>query len=466
MNNIINFLNGILWGYIIIALLIISGIYFTFKIKFSNLTQIKEMFSIMFEKKSGNGISPFQAFCVSAGSKVGTGSLAGVAIAISLGGPGSVFWMWVLTLIVGSLSIVENILAQIYKVKKDGTFRGGPAFYMEKAMGKRWMGVAFSILLTMTYGLIFNAVQANTMTIAIENYSGLSRMTSGIIIVILSALVIYGGMQRIAKVSEVIVPLMGVSYLIVAIIIVLKHIPIIIPVFELIIMNAFGLKAFGAGTLGTVIMQGVKRGLFSNEAGMGSTPNAGASASASHPVKQGLIQTLGVYVTTLGVCTATAFIILFSGVLGQNLDGIGLTQQAMKSQLGAFGDVFLLICVLLFAYTTIIGNYYYGQTNLEYLNADKGIKIQIFRVLVIAMVFFGAVRESALIWNIADLFMAFMVMFNVYAIFMLRKPAIETLEHYISEKKKGKDPIFTIDVLSDSTGVECWDKNGEIPLED
>ena len=337
---------------------------------------------------------------------------------------------------------------------------------MEKAMGKRWMGVAFSILLTITYGLIFNAVQANTMTIAIENYSGLSRVTSGIIIVILSALVIYGGMQRIAKVSEVIVPLMGVSYLIVAIIIVLKHISIIIPVFELIIMNAFGLKAFGAGTLGTVIMQGVKRGLFSNEAGMGSTPNAGASASASHPVKQGLIQTLGVYVTTLGVCTATAFIILFSGVLGQNLDGIGLTQQAMKSQLGAFGDVFLLICVLLFAYTTIIGNYYYGQTNLEYLNADKGIKIQIFRVLVIAMVFFGAVRESALIWNIADLFMAFMVMFNVYAIFMLRKPAIETLEHYISEKKKGKDPIFTIDVLSDSTGVECWDKNGEIPLED
>ena len=465
LNSVVSFLNGILWGYILITLLIVSGLYFTFKLKFANLTEIKEMFSIMLEKKSGDGISPFQAFCVSAGSKVGTGSLAGVAIAISLGGPGSVFWMWVLTLIVGSLSIVENTLAQIYKEQKDGSFRGGPAFYMEKAMRKKWMGIAFSILLTVTYGLIFNAVQANTMTIAIENFSGIDRVTSGIVIVILSALVIYGGMQRIAKVSEVIVPIMGVSYLLVALFVVLKNITMLPDVISLIVMNAFGLKAFGGATLGMVVMQGVKRGLFSNEAGMGSTPNAGASSSASHPVKQGLIQTLGVYVTTLGICTATAFIILFSGVLGKNLDGVGLTQEAMRSQLGSFGDVFLLICVLLFAYTTIIGNYYYGQTNLEYLNADKGLKIQLFRILVIAMVFFGSVRESVLVWNMADLFMAFMAIFNIYAICVLRKPAIETLDHYVKEKKKGNDPIFTIDVLSDKTGVECWDEKGEIPLE-
>ena len=465
LNNIVSFINSILWGYVLIILLISSGLYFTFKLKFSNLTQIKEMFSIMLEKKSGNGISPFQAFCVSAGSKVGTGSLAGVAIAISLGGPGSVFWMWILTLIVGSLSIVENTLAQIYKEKKDGTFRGGPAFYMEKAMGKRWMGVTFSILLTITYGLIFNAVQSNTMTIAIENFSGMNRTTSGLIIVALSALVIYGGMQRIAKVSEIIVPLMGVSYLLVAIFVVIKNISLLPSILTLIITNAFGLKAFGSATLGMVIMQGVKRGLFSNEAGMGSTPNAGASASASHPVKQGLIQTLGVYVTTLGVCTATAFIILFSGVLGKQLDGIGLTQEAMKSQLGSFGNIFLLLCILLFAYTTIIGNYYYGETNLEYLNADTGIKIQIFRILVIFMVFFGAVKESSLVWNIADLFMALMAIFNIYAIYILRKPAIETLEHYISERKKGKDPIFTIDVITNKTGIECWTENGEIPLE-
>ncbi len=465
LNNIVSFINSILWGYVLIILLISSGLYFTFKLKFSNLTQIKEMFSIMLEKKSGNGISPFQAFCVSAGSKVGTGSLAGVAIAISLGGPGSVFWMWILTLIVGSLSIVENTLAQIYKEKKDGTFRGGPAFYMEKAMGKRWMGVTFSILLTITYGLIFNAVQSNTMTIAIENFSGMNRTTSGLIIVVLSALVIYGGMQRIAKVSEIIVPLMGVSYLLVAIFVVIKNISLLPSILTLIITNAFGLKAFGSATLGMVIMQGVKRGLFSNEAGMGSTPNAGASASASHPVKQGLIQTLGVYVTTLGVCTATAFIILFSGVLGKQLDGIGLTQEAMKSQLGSFGNIFLLLCILLFAYTTIIGNYYYGETNLEYLNADTGIKIQIFRILVIFMVFFGAVKESSLVWNIADLFMALMAIFNIYAIYILRKPAIEALEHYINERKKGKDPIFTIDVIKNKTGIECWTENGEIPLE-
>lgn len=466
LENLVNLLNGILWGYVLIALLIISGLYFTFKLKFANLSQIKEMFKIMFEKNDGNGISPFQAFCVSAGSKVGTGSLAGVAIAISLGGPGSIFWMWILTLVVGSLSIVENVLAQIYKEKKDGLFRGGPAFYMEKGMKKKWMGVAFSVLLTITYGLIFNAVQSNTMTIAIQNFSGIDRMKSGIVIVLLTALVIYGGMKRIAKVSEIIVPVMGAGYLLVALFVVIKNISELPHVMTLIVTNAFGVKAIGGGTLGMIIMQGVKRGLFSNEAGMGSTPNAGASASASHPAKQGLIQTLGVYVTTLGVCTATAFIILFSGVLNHDLDGIGYTQAAMKSELGSLGDAFLLLCIVLFAYTTIIGNYYYGQTNLEYLNADKGIKIQIFRLLVMGMVFFGAIRESALVWNMADLFMAFMAIFNIYAIVKLRRPAILTMEHYIAERKMGMDPIFTIDVLEDKTGVECWDKNGEVPLED
>lgn len=464
--NTVDFLNGILWGYVLIILLIGSGLYFTFKLKFANFTQIKEMFKIMFEKKEGNGISPFQAFCVSAGSKVGTGSLAGVAIAISLGGPGSVFWMWILTLIVGSLSIVENVLAQIYKEKKDGLFRGGPAFYMEKAMKKRWMGIAFSILLTITYGLIFNAVQANTMTIAIENFAGIDRVKSGIAIVVLTAVIIYGGMKRIAKVSEIIVPIMGASYLLVALFVVIKNIGELPQVMGLIFANAFGLKAVGGGTLGMIVMQGVKRGLFSNEAGMGSTPNAGASASATHPAKQGLIQTLGVYVTTLGVCTATAFIILFSGVLNENLDGIGYTQAAMKAQLGSVGDVFLLLCIVLFAYTTIIGNYYYGQTNLEYLNADKGLKIQLFRVFVMVMVFFGAVRESAVVWNTADLFMALMAIFNIYAIIKLRKPAIQTMEHYINGRKAGMDPIFTTHVLDDNTGIECWDENGEVPLED
>lgn len=466
MEKALNFSNDILWGYVLIVLLIVSGLYFTFKLKFANLTQIKEMFKIMLEKKEGNGISPFQAFCVSAGSKVGTGSLAGVAIAISLGGPGSVFWMWVLTLIVGSLSIVENILAQIYKEKKDGLFRGGPAFYMEKAMKKRWMGIAFSVLLTVTYGLIFNAVQANTMTIAIENFCGIDRVRSGLIIVVFTAAVVYGGMKRIAKVSEIIVPLMGASYLLVALFVVGKNIGELPAVISMIFANAFGLKAIGGGTLGIIVMQGVKRGLFSNEAGMGSTPNAGASASASHPAKQGLIQTLGVYVTTLGVCTATAFIILFSGVLDQNLDGIGYTQAAMKVQLGSIGDIFLLLCIVLFAYTTIIGNYYYGQTNLEYLNADKGLKIQIFRVLVLVMVFFGAVRESQFVWNAADLFMALMAIFNIYAIIRLRKPAIQAMEHYVNGRKIGMDPIFTTNVLDDNTGVECWDENGEVPLED
>lgn len=461
--NIINTLNNILWSYVLIAVLTLSGLYFTFKLKFANITEIKEMFRVMFEKGNGKSVSPFQAFCISAGSKVGTGSLAGVALAISVGGPGSIFWMWVLALVAGSLSLVENTLAQIYKKKEDGIFVGGPAYYMELGMNRKYLGVAFSILITITYGFIFNAVQANTITVAFRHAYGIDQFYGAIILTILTALIILGGAHRIAKVSEIIVPIMGVFYLVVAIFVVFKNISALPEVFSLIMTNAFNPAAAGGGVLGIIIMEGIKRGLFSNEAGMGSTPNAGASASTTHPFKQGLVQTLGVYVTTLAICSATAFIILFSGVLGTTTHkGIELTQTAMIHELGTFGRIFLIICIFLFAFSSVIGNYFYGIVNIAY--TEKKWLENPFKVVALAMVFWGSVKDAPSVWAMADLFMAFMALFNIYAIIKLRVPAIECIHQYLRERKANRNPVFTKNVLSNPSGVECWDDHGEVSL--
>ena len=460
----INTLNNFLWTYVLIAVLILSGLYFTFKLKFSNITQIKEMFKVMLEKGDGKGVSPFQAFCISAGSKVGTGSLAGVALAISVGGPGSIFWMWVLAIIGGSLSLVENTLAQIYKKKDKDIFIGGPAYYMELGMNKKFLGIAFSILITITFGFIFNAVQANTITSAFKHAYGINQLYGAIILTGFTAFIIIGGAHRIAKFSEIIVPIMGVFYIVVALFIVLKNITSLPAVFSLIMTNAFNPAAAGGGVLGVIIMEGIKRGLFSNEAGMGSTPNAGASASTSHPFKQGLVQTLGVYVTTIIICSATAFIILLSGVLDStNHVGIELTQSAMIHELGVFGEIFLIICIFLFAFSSIIGNYFYGVVNIAY--TEKKWLVAPFKTIALIMVFWGSIKDAPSVWAMADFFMAFMTLFNVYAILTLRKPAIEAIHHYLDERKAKRNPVFTINVISDSTGVECWDDKGEVSLD-
>lgn len=465
LSNFVNFINDFLWSYVLIIVLIASGLYFTIKLKFANVTQIFEMIKTMLEKGNGKGVSPFQAFCISAGSKVGTGSLAGVAIAIATGGPGSIFWMWILALLAGSLSIVENTLAQIYKKKENGIFVGGPAYYLELGMNAKRLGIAFSFLITITYGFIFNAVQANTISSAFSHAFEVNTFVVASILTALSAVIILGGAKIVAKASEIIVPLMGVLYLLVALFIILKNIAILPDVIALIFKDAFTGKAIIGGSFGTMVMTGIKRGLFSNEAGMGSTPNAGASASTNHPFKQGLIQTLGVYVTTLLICSATAFIILLSGIIkfpgSTKLEGIQITQSAMIHELGGFGSIFLLTCIFLFAFSSIIGNYFYGIVNIAYTKI-KWITIP-FQIIAIIMVFWGSMVKAQLVWNIADIFMAFMALFNIYAIIVLRKPAFETINHYL-KNKNNKDLNFTIDVLTDKTGVECWDKDGEIPL--
>ena len=438
LTNIVTNVNDFIWTYILIALLLIVGIYFSFKTKFVQFRYIKEMFRLLGDnsnKKEGS-ISSFQAFCISTASRVGTGNIAGVAIAIALGGPGAVFWMWLIALIGSASSFIESTLAQIYKVKDKDSFRGGPAYYMEKGLKKRWLGVAFAILITICFGLIFNAVQSNTISAAFNNAFGFNKLFIGIIIAILTSLIIFGGVKRIAKVSEIIVPILATAYILVAFWVILTNISQLPSVFKLIFENAFGFKQVTAGGFGATVLYGVKRGLFSNEAGMGSAPNAAATADVSHPAKQGLIQTLGVFTDTLVICSCTAFIILLSGsYANSNLTGIELTQNALASHLGIFGTYFIALCILLFAFSSIVGNFYYGQSNIEFIKDNKSF-LNIYRVLVIVMILFGSVTSVEIVWTLADISMGFMAILNLIAITLLSKFAFAALKDYTSQKNK------------------------------
>ena len=459
---IIEWLSNFLYTYILIFMLIALGIFFTYKTNFVQFRYIKEMFRLLGDgaangKEDGH-VSSFQAFCISTASRVGTGNLAGIAIAISVGGPGAIFWMWLIALIGAGSSFVESTLAQIYKEKDDkGAFRGGPAYYIEKGLNKKWLGVLFSILITVSFGLIFNSVQSNTISIAMNEAFGFDRLIVGIILMILTVAIIIGGVQRVAKVSGIIVPVMAVLYILVSLFVILKNIGEVPRIILLIFENAFGIKEAVGGSLGGVILIGIKRGLFSNEAGMGSAPNAAATANVSHPVKQGLIQTLAVFNDTIIICSCTAFIILLSDVdLSEGLTGIQLTQNALSSQIGSIGSTFIAICILLFAFSSIVGNYYYGESNIEFLT-DKKIYIGIYRAGVGAMVLFGSVASLDVVWNMADVFMAVMAIINLIAITALGKFAYRALEDYRKQKKNGiKDPIFKAEYIPELENVTEW----------
>ena len=462
LNNLVVSFNDFLWGYILIILLIGAGLLFSFKTKFVQFRYIKEMFRLLGDgigksNKEKGGVSSFQAFCISTASRVGTGNIAGVAIAVAVGGPGAVFWMWLIALIGSASSFVESTLAQIYKTKDKDSFRGGPAYYMEKGLGKRWLGIIFSILITICFGFVFNAVQANTVSVAFNSAFGLSRGAIGIILAIVTALVIFGGIHRVAKVSEIIVPILAVLYILIAIIVLILNITEIPSVFKLIFESAFGTTQLTAGGLGAAVMQGIKRGLFSNEAGMGSAPNAAATADVTHPVKQGLIQTLGVFTDTLLICSCTAFIILLSGQYADSsLTGIELTQKALVSQIGPFGAYFIAICILLFAFSSIVGNFYYGQTNIEFIHTNK-VLLNIYRILVIGMVLFGSIAKVDLVWNLADLFMGLMAILNIITILFLGKYSFLALKDYTAQKKAGiKEPVFKASSIPGLENVEEW----------
>lgn len=466
LETVIGFLNDLIWTYILIAGLIILGLYFSFRSKFVQFRYFGEMFRILGDKsmvtaEGKRGISSFQAFCISAASRVGTGNIAGVATAIAAGGPGAVFWMWLIAFLGAASSFVESTLAQIYKVKDKDGFRGGPAYYMEKGLKKRWMGIVFAIIITFCFGLVFNSVQSNTISLAFNEAFGTSRLTMGLILAGLTAIIIFGGVKRIANVSQVIVPIMAVIYLVVAIVVVFMNITEIPNLIVMIVKGAFGLDEVLGGTIGAAIMMGVKRGLFSNEAGMGSAPNAAATAAVSHPVKQGLIQTLGVFVDTILICSATAFIILLYGDFSTSeLTGIQLTQAAMSAHIGSWAPIFVAVAIFLFAFSSVIGNYYYGETNIEFIKNSR-TALLIYRLAVVGMVIFGAVVDLAIVWNLADLFMGIMAIINLVAIVMLGKVAFAALKDYKAQRKEGKDPVFYADSIPGLDGIECWETKEE-----
>lgn len=459
LNLSINFFNDILWGYVLIVMLLFVGAYFTLKTRFVQLRYFVQMIKVLGDSVGHKGgVSSFKAFCISTASRVGTGNLAGVAIAIASGGPGAIFWMWLIAIIGGASSFVESTLAQIYKVKDGEAFRGGPAYYMEKALNKKWMGVGFSVLISITFGLIFNSVQSNTISLAFHEALKLDRTIIGVVLAVATGVIIFGGVQRIANFSAVVVPAMATLYILVSLYVIITNIGMVPEIFRDIIENAFGIRQAVGGGIGVAVMTGIKRGLFSNEAGMGSAPNAAATADTSHPVKQGFVQTLGVFTDTILICTCTAFMVLISGAhKTEGLTGIQLTQNALSSQVGGWGNVFIAICILLFAFSSIIGNYYYGETNIEFLTPNKAW-LNLYRAGVIGMVMFGSIGELALVWNMADLFMGLMAILNLIAIFLLGKVAFEALNDYSNQKENGLDPKFNkndID-MPYSERVECW----------
>lgn len=457
LESLISAANGVLWTYILIGLLIGLGLYFTIQMRFVQFRFFKDMVRLLGAgTASGTGVSSFGAFAVGTAARVGTGNLAGVALAIAVGGPGAIFWMWMIALVGAATAFVESTLAQVYKVRDGDTFRGGPAYYMERALGQRWMGILFAVLITFTFGLVFTSVQANTIALAVEEAYGFNRFLMGVLITVLASLVIFGGIKRIARVAEVLVVVMAIPYVLMALYIVVVNFTEIPRVFGLIVGNAFGLGPAVGGGFGAAIMQGVRRGLFSNEAGMGSAPNAAATADVSHPAKQGLVQSFGVFVDTIIICSATAFVILFSGIYeSAETSGITLTQQALESHIGGWAVSFIAIAVFLFAFSSIIANYYYGETNVEFITGSRRW-VSYYRIAVMALVLFGSVAALELVWAMADLFMASMAIVNLIAIALLAPVASAVLKDYSRQRDAGKDPVFKASNIMSVKNTECW----------
>ena len=465
VQNIINIVNDVLWTYILIAMLIGCAIYFTWRTRGVQFRNLGEMLRLLTESapKSSDGkrqVSSFQAFAVSIASRVGTGNLAGVATAIAVGGAGAVFWMWVIALLGSVNAFVESTLAQLYKRKDKESFIGGPAYYMQYGLGKRWMGAIFAVLIAVTFGFAFNSVQSNTICAAWEHAFGIDHTWMGIGLTVVTLAIIFGGIHRIATVSSWLVPIMAVGYIILALGVVIFNITEIPSVLAHIFRSAFGWEQALGGGMGAAVMQGIKRGLFSNEAGMGSAPNVAATATTSHPVKQGFIQALGVFTDTLVICTCTAFIILVSNPSSDaSLNGIQLTQAAFTEQVGQLGSVFVAIAILLFAFSSIIGNYYYGESNIRFISR-RPIYVWIYRVLVGCMVMCGAMMSLDLAWSFADVTMGLMTICNLIAIVLLSRQVLWLLRDYTAKKRKGiSSPTFRKEEMPEEMRheVECWE---------
>ncbi|MCS4489067.1 alanine:cation symporter family protein [Corynebacterium sp. ES2794-CONJ1] len=458
--------NNNIWK-VIPYLLIAAGLYFAIATIVVQLRMLPEMFRAVVDKggetrADAEGISSFKAFTISAASRVGTGNVAGVAVAITLGGPGAVFWMWIIALLGGATAFVEATLAQLWKEREgDGTYRGGPAYYLTRGLNMRWLAMIFAVAITFTFGFVYNAIQSNSIAEALstsfETDSTIFKGGIGLVLAILTGLIIFGGVKRIANFTQVVVPFMALLYLTVGIVVVLINISEVPAMVENIVLHALGFREIAGATVGAAFMNGMRRGLFSNEAGQGSAPNAAATATVSHPVKQGLVQTLGVYFDTLLVCSITAFIILLGNpTISGEVEGAALTQASLANEIGSIGIHFVTLILFFLAFSSVIGNYYLAQANLEYFTQSKPA-LNIFRVAVMCFVFFGSIGSVPLVWALGDTFAALMVLINLVAIVPLGGVAVKLLKNYTQQKAKGLDPIFHRDMLPELRNIEAWD---------
>lgn len=465
LEHIITTIGNDLSDWFLIPLLLVAAVWFTIRTRGVQFGMLGEMCRLLVGREPGrtgrHTVSPLQAFMVSIASRVGTGNLAGVATAIVLGGPGAVFWMWIIALLGAASAFIESTLAQLFKVRDgQGGFRGGPAYYILHGIGSRTWAATFAVLIAITFGLAYNSVQSNTIAEAFGTSWGIPAWVSAVGVTVLSMAIICGGLRSIARFSQWVVPVMAISYIIVAFIIIILNIQSLPHVLGMILADAFGIEQGVAGGVGAAMAFGIRRGLFSNEAGEGSAPNVAATAHVSHPVKQGLVQALGVFTDTLVICTCTAFIILCSGVhIGAEAQGISLTQAAVSSQLApgtSFGASFVSIAIFFFAFTSIVANYYYGETNIRFLTPRRGA-VYAYRVLVGTMVLLGGLMSLGLVWSLADITMSLMALCNLAAILVLGRYALVCLKDYRSQRRQGRNPVYHADTQPEiEQKTPCW----------
>lgn len=469
LNNILTSVNDFMYTYPLLILLVGAGVYFTVRTRFVQGRLLGEAFRVLLEKaevKDGKKqVSSFQALMISTASRVGTGNIAGIATAIAAGGPGAVFWMWVMAVIGSASAFIESTLAQVYKVKDGKDFRGGPSYYMEKALGKRYLGIIFSVLLIICFAYGFNGLQSFNMSSSLEYYipgyaDSVYPAVIGAVLASATAFVIFGGVHRIGFITSVIVPVMAGGYLLMGLATMVMNAGRIPEVFALIFREAFDGRAIFGGFAGSAVVIGIKRGLFSNEAGMGSAPNASASAAVSHPAKQGLVQVLSVFIDTLLICSATAMMLLLSGVEGKSgvLDGIPYVQQAISANVGTWGIHFITFSIFTFAFSSLVGNYYYAESNIKFIKDDKRL-LFVFRVSCLLAVFLGAQADFSVIWNVADITMGGMAVLNIVVILLLGGTAVKVLRDYEEQKKRGVEPVFRAEELGIGN-TECWGEEG------
>jgi len=464
---------GLIWSNWLVGLCLATGLYFSIATRFLQIRHIRDMARYLFTgNESDRGLSSFQAFALAVSGRVGTGNIAGVATAIAIGGPGAIFWMWAIAFLGAGSAFVESTLAQIYKVEIDGQFRGGPAYYIEKGLKQKWYAVLFAVSTILGTGLFLPGVQSNSIGTAVENAFGFSGHVSGLVVVSLLGLIIFGGFKRIGHVAQWLVPFMALGYIVIALVVIFANASQLPEIFALIFRSAFAAEPAFGGMLGMAISWGVKRGIYSNEAGQGTGPMAAATAEVTHPAKQGLVQAFSVYFDTWFVCTATALMILITGAYNvidpnggfivENLPGTeygpAFTQAAVDSFIPGFGGAFVAIALFFFAFTTLMAYYYFTETNVAYLftRHDSRIRaIRVVRILFLAVILFGTLRSASLAWALGDIGVGLMAWLNIIAILLLSRPALRCLRDYEAQKKQGKDPVSKASDI-DISNTDLW----------